>query len=189
MVPFKLFVNELTPLRIEPETRWQRNALRRSFIMPSRSGFTLIELCLAVVIGLLIVTMLIPSVSGLFVEQKLQRTFEEFDTFVRNAQMKSITERRDFVLVFEEGGVSLEPDEPVEEEVGAEFPHLAMPEGADIVLARPVALQKTPLMEWHFWKSGVCEPAIVSYTGPLGTWTVQYDPLSARGTVIEQQPR
>lgn len=157
--------------------------------MRSRSGFTLLELCLAVLIGLLIVTMLIPSTTGMFAAQKLQRTFEEFDAFVRDAQARSVTERRDYVMVFEEGGISLEPAEPQEEDAGVETPHLAMAEGADITIERPVALQKDPPMEWHFWKSGVCEPVIASYSGPLGTWTVQYDPLTARGNVLEENTR
>ena len=157
--------------------------------MPSRAGFTLFELCLAVLIGLLILTMLIPSVSGMFGGQKLQKTFEEFDAFVRDAQKKSVSERRDYVMVFEEGGISLEPLEPEDEDADIEVPHLAMAEGADIVIARPVALQKNPPMEWHFWKSGVCEPVVASYTGPLGTWTVEYNPLTARGTVLEQNTR
>jgi type II secretory pathway pseudopilin PulG len=154
--------------------------------MRPRSGFTLLELCLAVAIGLLIITMMIPSMSGMFNAQKLQRTFEEFDAFVRDAQKKSITERRDYVMVFEEGAISLEPAEPDENDEGVEMPHLPIAEGADIVIERPVALEKDPAMEWYFWKSGVCEPVIASYKGPLGTWTVQYDPLTARGSVLEQ---
>jgi len=157
--------------------------------MRPRSGFTLLELCLAVAIGLLIITMMIPSMSGLFSAQKLQATFEEFDAFVRAAQKKSITERRDYVMVFEEGGISLEPAEPDEDDASNEMPHLTMAEGADIVIERPVALEKNPPMEWYFWKSGVCEPVVASYKGPLGTWTVEYEPLTARGHVIEENAR
>jgi hypothetical protein len=187
---FKIIVNELPRFRIESKTRWQHLAFDRSFFrMRPRSGFTLFELVLAVAIGLLIVTMMIPSMSGLFSAQKLERTFEEFDAFVRDARQKSIIERRDYVMVFEEGGITLEPAEPDEDDAGVEMPHLATEEGADLVIERPVALEKDPPMEWFFWKSGVCEPVIASYKGPLGTWTVQYDPLTARGTMLEQNSK
>ena len=155
--------------------------------MRRTSGFTLIEICLAVAIGLLIVTMMVPSVSGLFAEQKLKRSFEDFDKFVRTAQLKSVTERRDYVMLFEEDGISLEPANPTEEDATAEMDHFALADGADIALERPVALQKNPPMEWSFWKSGTCEPAVVSYKGEAGTWVVKYEPLTARGTFLEQQ--
>lgn len=153
------------------------------------SGFTLIEICLAVAIGLLIVTMMVPSVSGLFAEQKLTRSFEDFDRFVRSAQLKSVSERRDYVMLFEEDGISLEPANPTEEDATEEMDHFALAEGADIVLERPVALQKNPPMEWAFWKSGTCEPAVVSYKGEAGRWVVKYEPLTARGTFLEQQTK
>jgi Tfp pilus assembly protein FimT len=157
--------------------------------MRRTSGFTLIEICLAVAIGLLIVTMMVPSVSGLFAEQKLKRSFEDFDKFVRTAQLKSVTERRDYVMLFEEDGISLEPANPTEEDATAEMDHFALADGADIALERPVALQKNPPMEWSFWKSGTCEPAVVSYKGEAGTWVVKYEPLTARGTFLEQQTK
>jgi type II secretory pathway pseudopilin PulG len=150
------------------------------------SGFTLIEICLAIAIGLLIVTMTVPSVTGLFAEQKLKRSFDEFDTFVRTAQLKSVTERRDYVMLFEEGGVSLEPADPTEEDAAADPERFALPEGADITLDRPVALEKNPPMEWPFWKSGTCEPVVVSYRGEAGIWVAKYDPLTVRGALLEQ---
>ncbi len=146
------------------------------------SGFTLIEICLAVAIGLLIVTMMVPSVGGLFAEQKLKRSFEEFDRFVRSAQLKSVSERRDYVMLFADDGISLEPANPTEE-----MEHFTLPDSADIVLDRPVALQKNPSMEWFFWKSGTCEPVVVSYKGEAGRWVVKYEPLTARGIFLEQQ--
>ena len=67
--------------------------------------------------------------------------------------------------------------------------HFALAEGADIVLERPVALQNNPPMEWAFWKSGTCEPAVVSYKGEAGRWVVKDEPLTARGTFLEQQTK
>jgi type II secretory pathway pseudopilin PulG len=150
------------------------------------SGFTLIEICLAVLIGLLLVTLMVPSVAGLFAEQKLKSSFEEFDKFVRTAQMRSVSERRDYVMVFEEDGITLEPADPTEEDAANETERFIVPENADITLERPVALQKNPPMEWPFWRSGTCEPVVVSYAGDAGTWVMKYDPLTVRATTLEQ---
>lgn len=151
------------------------------------SGFTLIEICLAVLIALLLITLMVPSMAGLFAEQKLKSSFEEFDKFVRTAQMRSVSERRDYVMVFEEDGITLEPADLTEEDAENEMERFTVPENADITLDRPVALQKNPPMEWPFWRSGTCEPAVVSYTGEAGKWVMKYDPLTVRATVLEQE--
>ena len=41
-------------------------------------------------------------------------------------------------------------------------------------------------MEWPFWRSGTCEAVVASYRGPAGSWVVKYDPLTVRGTVLEE---
>jgi len=154
--------------------------------MRRRDAFTLIEICLAVVIALLIVFVAVPSVSGLFREQKLKRTYEAFDDFVRQAQMRSVTERRTFLILWGEAGLTLEPEEPTEEDITAEVQQFAFTDDASFVIERPIALQKKAPQEWTFWRSGTCEPAIVSYKGDAGSWVVKYEPLTARGTFLEQ---
>jgi hypothetical protein len=75
---------------------------------------------------------------------------------------------------------------PREDEAGEAEVRLDFAEGSSLVLERPVALGKEPPMEWIFWKSGNCEPAVVRYDGPAGSWAVKYDPLTTRGTFLEQ---
>ena len=156
-----------------------------TFPMRREEGFTLLEICLAVAIGLLLLGLAVPSMAGLFAEQKLKRTFDDFDAFVRRAQMRSVAERRGFVMVWEPGAITLEPLEPTEEDASAEVDQFVIPEGGEFALQRPAALIKDPPMEWPFWRSGVCEPVIVSYRSDAGTWMVQYDPLTVRGTFLE----
>jgi len=150
-------------------------------------GFTLLEICLAIMIGLLIVSLSVPSIRGVMAEQQLKETFEKFDTLARKAQERAVSERRAFVLVWEEMGVSLRPLEPKEDERGAEVERLGLNEGETLFLDRPVALAKKPNAEWVFWRSGLCEPAIVSYEGPEGKWKVEYNALTGRGTFLEQE--
>lgn len=152
----------------------------------SRAAFTLFEVVLAIAIGLIMVAIFVPSINGVFKEQELTKTFEEFDNFVRDAQRKSIAERRTYVLVFEEDAIVLEPEEPTEDESAGATMRLPYAEGAEITLARPAALEKEVPMEWYFWRSGTCEPALVSYKSDLGHWLVKYDPLTARSTLLEQ---
>lgn len=149
-------------------------------------GFTLFEICLAIMIGLLIVSLSVPSIRGVVAEQNLKASFEKFDEFVRKAQQRAVSERRTYVLVWEEQGVSLRPLEPKEEERGAEGERLSLNEGETLFIERPAAMVKKPEAQWAFWRSGLCEPVIIAYDGPEGTWKVEYNALTGRGTFLEQ---
>lgn len=153
--------------------------------MSRRDGFTLLEVCLVVVIALLLFGLAIPSIQGLFAEQKLKKTFEDFDDFVRQVQTRSVTERRAFVMIWDGDGITVQADEPTDEDALADGDYFAFSGGA-IGLERPAALQKDAPVEWLFWRSGTCEPAIVHYEGDAGSWSVSYDPLTVRGTFIDQ---
>jgi hypothetical protein len=156
--------------------------------MGKRAGFTLIEICLAIMIGFLMLGLAIPSVAGIFAEQRLKKSFERFDDFVREAQMLSVSERRAFVMGWEAGGIALAPEQPLAEDRAREWPRLDFESEETLVLSeRPAALEKEPPMEWVFWRSGTCEPVVISYKGPAGIWKVQYDALTVRSTFLEQQ--
>lgn len=155
--------------------------------MSRRAGFTLLEICLAVAIALLLLGLAIPSVSSLFADKKLKDSFNEFDSFVRQAQMRSVNEQRAFVMIWQPGGIVLQPDEPNFEDRDKDWPHLES--DGKIEMERPVALQEKPPMEWMFWRSGTCEPVVVHYEGPAGKWTASYDALTVRGTLTEQETR
>jgi prepilin-type N-terminal cleavage/methylation domain-containing protein len=156
------------------------------------AGFTLIELMLAIAIAIIILTIAIPSVSGLTSERRLLETFERFDALTRKAQIRAVSEQRSWVLIWQEGAVLLQPDEPTPEERmdgGASSTEtLTYGENENISLERPASLlppQQTPA-DWTFWRSGTCEPAIITYDGPEGSWRAQYNPLTGRGDLIDQ---
>ena len=152
-------------------------------------GFTLLEICFAIVIGLLLLGVAIPSITGLLDEQKLTKTFEDFDQLAREAQRRSVSERRAYVLRWDEEGVTVEPFEPGEDDAAGEVSRFALEDGAEMTLERPAALEKEPLKEWVFWRSGTCEPVVVGYAGPVGSWLARYNPLTARPSSIEQSLR
>ena len=155
--------------------------------MSRRQGFTLLELCLAVMIGLLLMSIGVPSVTGMLREQRLRATFEEFDDFVRAAQSKAIKERRMVVMVWDKEGISLDSPEVSADEANPAAERFAFVEGATWNLQRPAALVKNPVWEWPFWRSGACEPVTVSYESPAGTWSAEYNGLTGRGKVVAME--
>jgi hypothetical protein len=154
--------------------------------MSRRAGFTLIEICLALLIGMCLMALAVPSISGMLREQRLRRSFEAFDGFVRTAQLKSITERRAYVMVWTKEAIELVPEERIETDP-VEPERFAFEQDQVFTIERPAALTKKPVAEWIFWKSGTCEPAVISFSGPAGKWTVNYNPLTARGVFVESE--
>jgi len=158
------------------------------FAMPRRDGFTLLELCLGVVIALMLVLIAVPSVRSVLEEQRLHRSFEAFDALVTKARMKSINERRAYALAWRDEGIELLPLEKKEgEQGGAEPETLPFSKEEEYALERPAAMGEKPPPIWTFWRSGACEPVIVSYTGPEGAWKARYDALTARRTILEER--
>lgn len=157
--------------------------------MNRRDGFTLLEISLAVAICLLLVLIAVPSVRGVMQERRLRDTHEAFDKLVRKAQARSMDERRTYVLLWKKNGIDLVAWEAKEGEPEPTPETLAVSDGEDYAIERPAALSKDAGPIWTFWRSGVCEPAVISYKGPAGTWTVRYDALTAHGTFVSEEVR
>ena len=141
---------------------------------------------MAVAIALLIVSIAVPSVRGVMQEQELRESFDRFDGLARKAQARAIFERRAYALIWEKDGIVMEPYAPTEEDRQTESERLEFTGDETIEIERPAALAKKPSAEWVFWRSGVCEPAIIHYEGAKGTWKVEYNPLSGRATFLDQ---
>jgi hypothetical protein len=157
--------------------------------MSRRDGFTLLEICLAVFIGLMIISLVVPSMDGLLSDKRLMGTFDDFDRFVRTAQLRSVQEMRGYQLVWEEESIALLPIQLRRDDDPETAERYSIPEGRVLTIERPAALMKDPPPEWPFWKSGTCEPVRIFYTGPEGKWVAEYDALTARGTVVSQEAR
>jgi Tfp pilus assembly protein FimT len=147
------------------------------------AGFTLLELCLALVIGVMIILLAVPSVAGLVAEQRLRRSFERFDRLVAAARVRSVTEQRAYILSWERAGIVAHPTGLAVSESPEE--RLVFGQDETFRLRRPAALLKNPPAEWIFWRNGTCEPAEISFQGPAGNWLVSYDPLTGRGTFLK----
>ena len=163
---------------------------------PSSSrGFTLIEMLLAIAIAIAVTIVALPNLRGASRERRLHETFEKFDAFARKAQENAVREQRSWSVTWEQARIVVAADEPTPEEresgAGAPQEELAIAKDESYSLERHAALlapKDTPAT-WIFWRSGTCEPVIVSYSGPDGTWSAQYDPLTGHGEITDQSLR
>jgi type II secretory pathway pseudopilin PulG len=155
-----------------------------------RAGFTLLEICLALAIGVLLILLAVPSVSGLLAEQRLKQSFERFDQLVAAAVNRSVAERRDYAMVWERQNIRVLPLER-KDSPGADASEEGMKplDGEHFQIQFPTELGRRSAAQWVFWSNGTCEPTIVDYHGAAGSWEARYDPLTAHGTFVRSSIR
>ena len=152
-----------------------------------RAGFTLLEICLVLMIGVILILLAVPSVSGLLADQRLHESYSRFEKLASEARLQSLHDQKPAFLVWDKHGISLcKPNHDLhgEPEV-VERMDIGEKESFDV--SRPAALVENPAAEWTFWPNGTCEPVVVSYKGPSGSWQVRFDPLTSHGTFLKSE--
>jgi prepilin-type N-terminal cleavage/methylation domain-containing protein len=157
--------------------------------MKREKGFTLIEVMIAVVIMLLVIAVSVPSLNGVLADRRLHRSLDEFNSLVRQAQERSITERRSYLIVWAENQLVLRPEMLLKDDDPKPVATLQWQKGDSFKLAFPAALAEEPPAVWVFWSSGNCEPALVNYRGRDGGWTARYSALTARAELVNYVSR
>ncbi len=152
-------------------------------------GFTLIEIALSIFILMLLLLLAVPSLSGVVANRRLKQSLDGFNQLVRQAQERSVTERRPYLLVWSKNGVLLQPEVFAEGEEAKPTAVLRLGKGTLLKLSLPAALVAKHPAEWIFWPSGNCEPAIVQFKGPPGAWTADYSPLTAQPELTQYAAR
>ena len=152
-------------------------------------AFTLIEIALSIFILLLLLLLAVPSLSGVIADRRLKQSLDSFNQLVRQAQERSVTERRAYLIVWNKSSVVLKPEIFTKDEEEKATAVLRLPQGSWIKISLPAALIGKPPAEWIFWPSGTCEPAIVQFRGPAGTWTADYSPLTAQPELTQYAAR
>ena len=152
-------------------------------------AFTLIEIALSIFILLLLLLLAVPSLSGVIANRRLKQSLDGFNQLVRQAQERSVTERRAYLIVWGKNSVLLRPEVFAEDEEEKATAVLGLGKGSWLNLSLPAALADKPPAEWIFWPSGNCEPAIVQFKGPPGLWTANYSPLTAQPEVTQYATR
>ena len=152
-------------------------------------AFTLIEIALSIFILLLLLMLAVPSLTGVVANRRLKQSLDSFNQLVRQAQERSVTERRAYLIVWGKSSVVLKPEIFTKDEEEKATAVLRLPKGSWIKISLPAALIGKPPAEWIFWPSGTCEPAIVQFRGPAGTWTADYSPLTAQPELTQYATR
>jgi len=151
-------------------------------------AFTLIEIALSIFILLLLV-LAVPSLSGVIANRRLKQSLDSFNQLLRQAQERSVAERRPYLIVWGKNSVLLRPEVFAEDEEEKPTAVLRLSKGSGIKVALPAALMGKPPAEWIFWPSGNCEPAVVQFRGPAGAWTANYSPLTAQPELTQYAVR
>jgi len=152
-----------------------------------RAAFTLLEICLVLMIGMILLLLAIPSVAGMLADQRLHESYARFEKFAGEAHLHSLRDQKQIILVWDKHGIAMctaTRDLHGEPEV---LDRLEVPEKEVFELSRPAALSPKPVAEWVFWPNGTCEPVIISYKGPAGLWQVKFDALTAHGTFLKSE--
>ena len=149
-----------------------------------RAGFTLVELAIAVVILLLLLMLAVPSMSGVLADRRLRKSLDGFNAIAREAQERSMRERRPYLVVWYDGKIGLRPESAVKGESSKPEMRLKVARNESFKISFPAALLDDAPAEWIFWPSGNCEPAVVTYRGKDGTWKANYSALTARSETI-----
>ena len=152
-------------------------------------AFTLIEIALSIFILLLLLMLAVPSLTGVIASRRLKQSLDGFNSLVRQAQERSVTERRPYLLVWGKAGVVLRPEAFGEDEEVKPTGEFRVSKGTIVRLSLPAALAGKHPAEWIFWPSGNCEPAVVQFRGPAGLWTVSYSPLTVQPEVTQYAAR
>ena len=152
-------------------------------------GFTLIEIALSIFILLLLLVLAVPSFSGVIANRRLKQSLDEFNNLVRQAQERSVAERRPYLIAWGKNNVVVRPEVFAEGEEAKATAEFRLSRGSTLKLSLPVALAEKYPAEWIFWPSGTCEPAIVRFQGPAGSWTANYSPLTGRPEITRYAVR
>jgi type II secretory pathway pseudopilin PulG len=146
----------------------------------NREAFTLFELCIAIFIGVMILLAAVPSIQGVIEDQRAKKLFNQFDDLAREASSRAVTEKRAYVIEWDEdgSGVTLHPEKPGPNDQPQPGDHMDFGERLAPDLILPAAMTKEPPPVWTFWPTATCEPAKVICHVPAAPWTATYDPLT-----------
>jgi prepilin-type N-terminal cleavage/methylation domain-containing protein len=152
-------------------------------------GFTLIEMVIAIAILIVVLLLAVPSLNGVLADKRLHRSLDEMNSFVAQAQERSVTDRRSYLIVWLDGQIILRPEGLLKGEDPTPIATLKVRKGEVFKLSFPAAIDEKPPPEWIFWPSGNCEPAVVSFRGRDGGWTAKYSALTARAELVNYATR
>jgi len=152
-------------------------------------AFTMIEIVIVISIAMLIMLLAVPSVTGVLADKRLRRSLDAFNNLVREAQERSVTEHRAYLIEWGDKGAALRPEVFAKDEEKRPTAFFPFERDSSLKLSLPAALTKSYPAAWIFWPSGICEPAIVEFNSREGEWKAKYSPLTAREELLDYAAR
>jgi prepilin-type N-terminal cleavage/methylation domain-containing protein len=153
--------------------------------MRDRNGFTLLELAIAIVIALVVLSVAVPSVNGVLADRRLRRSLDGLTALVRQAQERSVVEHRSYIILMRDKKFALRAEGVSKGEGSGPIATIPWKRGESYRLWFPAAMEENPPAAWIFWSTGTCEPAVVSYQGPDGIWMAKFSTLTARPEIVQ----
>jgi hypothetical protein len=133
---------------------------------------------------MVVLLLAVPSLNGVLADRRLRRSLDGVNKLVLQAQERSISERRSYLIVWREKEFALRPEGFLQGEDRKPVATLGFQKGDSFTLSFPAAIEEEPPSEWIFWPSGNCEPAVVTYRGANGAWKAKYSALTARPELL-----
>jgi type II secretory pathway pseudopilin PulG len=125
---------------------------------PSSSAFTILEVCIAMTIAIIILSVATMSITGLKEEEALKETAALIETRAREAMLEAISHRRPVQIAISGiGSGSVEVKRYGEKD-------WRKPKADDL---------------WEFDPTGICEPIELRITDTAGVLELAFDPLTA----------
>ncbi len=149
----------------------------------------MIEIVIAISILVVVLLLAVPSLTGVLANNRLRRSLDRFNGLVHEAQERSVTEHRAYLIVWGDKDIELRPEVVGKKEEANPTDGFQLARGETLTLTLPAALTKHPPAQWIFWPSGICEPAIVEFKGRDGVWKADYSALTARSDLLNYATR
>lgn len=165
-------------------------------------GFTLLELCLALLMVGVMIGVAVPFVSGAFREAPFQDAMTELETAARTARYRAMKEGRPYSISFSGHSFTLGPsgmplpDE--EEEAGSgeaagevEVQKTTLPDGMALLVQRwgQEKFFRAEEEVWLFYPRGLCEPIRIRLEMEGNYCEASFHPLSAEMEAIHYEIR
>ena len=162
--------------------------MRRPFPFPP--GFTLVEVCLALAIALVMMAAALPGVTAALEKREAPEAFNALDAMAQEAHARSVAEGRNYVLVWDRAkSVRMRPESPANRAEAEGKRQWQITRNATLTLHLPAALTPkgtTPDAIWTFWADGFCEPAEIQFRGNAEKWTAVYNPFTVEAEVRDE---
>lgn len=136
--------------------------MNAAFTVRRSEGFTLLEVCIALTIAMLILGVSVLGITGVQEEQRLRETAAAIESSARDALLDAIARHRPVHLGLD-GGLP-----------GAEGGNVEVKRHGEDKFREPRTGEV-----WEFSPTGVCEPIEVRVTTAAGVIELGFDPLTA----------